>query len=772
MVRYVWEGSFWMMKNDRPIVVLFGRDYDNPTVVKTLGFGNQRPYFFAPKGYIPSSPFIVETEEGHIDAFGRPVTKIYTKIPSDVPKVRDMFTFTDEADIVYDMRYLIDHGIMYGFDEKGQPVDVPMLKPRACFFDIEVDSPIDEMPLPEEAKWPICQIQLLDSYTSELKVLTLKADLVDADQESFDTEQELIARFVDLVWKWDPDLMCGWYSEKFDIPYIIRRSRLLKVNVSRLSRWPTTYPDDERWLGRELFDMLKYYKDWSKPKGQLPTYDLKYVAKHETTARYKEALEKGKTAPEPLVYKDYGDSIRTLIQNGRWKELVEYGKKDVQALYEIDQCTGLIEFYESLRRMVGIKITDCYQRAKIIEYFLMHRGIKPLPTKRHDAEHIDYEGAMVLQPEFGVHEWVGTTDLKALYPSIILAFDLSPDVDHTIPKVIVELMEARDVMRRLKMEGKASKAMLTSEQSLKYVINAFYGYLAFSGARLHKPEIAAFITARGREISKDLHKKITEMGYTIVYGDTDSTFFKPIKTPKEGLEIQEALNMHLLQWARSVNVADHLAPTLKLEKIYRTLMFKKKSDKDIAAKKRYAGVLVWKDGKDLSKEDPKVDYTGLEVKRSDTAEISRILMKQFFDNVLIKNDVPSAIKIIKGTYFDIINGKLDSQLVAIPKGITKNRSHEEPGSSPWIRGKENGRKLLGIKFRADKKPKLLYCTSPVDVICIDNDYNDTDLRARVTIDWQKMGLKTVQMKMESLLESIGLDWNREINGQTGLEKWF
>jgi len=215
-----------------------------------------------------------------------------------------------------------------------------------------------------------------------------------------------------------------------------------------------------------------------------------------------------------------------------------------------------------------------------------------------------------------------------------------------------------------------------------------------------------------------------------------------------------------------------LAPTLKLEKIYRTLMFKKKSDKDIAAKKRYAGVLVWKDGKDLTTGTPKVDYTGLEVKRSDTAEVSRTLMKQFFDNVLIANDPDTAVRLIRETYYNILDGKISCQLVAIPKGITKNRSHEEKGSSPWIRGKENGRKLLGIRFRSDKKPKLLYCTGPVDVICIDNDYNDVDLLSRVTVDWSKMAMKTVQMKMESLLESIGLNWDAEINGQTNLEKWF
>lgn len=764
MANYIVQGSLWTLHDHKPTVLLFGRDADNPTITKTFGFSNQRPYFYAPADEVArlyrKPEEIVETEEGHFDAFNRPVTKCYTKLPSDVPKVRSLFSFTCEADILYDYRYLIDHKIYYGFNDKSEPVDVPMMHPRTCFFDIEVDSPEDEFPDAEDPKWPISQIQIMDSITEQTVVWTLGGEKVADDHIVCQTEELLIKAFVGYVWDIDPDLMAGWYISGFDIPYIVNRARRLKVDISRLSRWPSKQPDAERWTGRELFDMLTFYKDWSKPKGQLPSYDLKAVVKHECG----------------WTYTDYGDKIRQLVVQKDWKTLVDYGRNDVLALSKIDKETGLIEFYEALRRMTGIKITDCLLRSKIIELYLMHEiaseGIvMPLPTKKHDAERIDYEGALVLQPEFGVHEWVGTTDLKALYPSIILAFGLSPDRYGMVPKTIVKLMEAREVMRKLKMEGKASKAMLTSEQSLKYVINAFYGYLAFTGARLHKPELAAFITEKGREISHALHKKITEMGYTIVYGDTDSTFIKPVTSAQDGKRVETALNAYLLEWAQSHKVADHLAPTLKLEKIYRTLMFKKKAGSEEAAKKRYAGVLVWKDGKDLTTEAPKVDYTGLEVKRSDTAPISRQLMKDFFDAVLIHNDKQAAATLVRTIYRNMLQGKIPLKEAAIPKGITKGKSHMQPGSSPWIRGKENGRKLLNIKF-GNKKPKLLYCTGQPDVICIDDDVDEQQVLKVVTVDWSTMAMKTVEMKMKSLLESIGLDWDTEINNQQPLSRWF
>jgi len=769
MTNYVWSGSLWTMKAGKPITILFGRNADNPTETKAIGFGNQRPYFYAPADEVLALKVkkclyeIVEIEEGFVDAFGRSVTRCYTTLPSDVPKVRGLFSFTCEADIVYDMRYLIDHKIYYGFNEKGEPVDIPMVSPRVCEFDIEVNAPQDIMPRAEEPIWPINQIQVMDSYTEQVRVFTFNYgdDIVDVDQINFKTEEEVIRAFAQWVWDTDPDLLAGWNIKGFDVPYIIARAARLRVDISRLSRWPQVYPTDAKIVGREIFDSFVFYKDWSKPKGQLPSYTLKYVVQHETG----------------WSYINQGDKIRSLVDSKDWKTLVDYGKNDVLALRKIHKETGLIEFYEALRRMTGIKLTDCLLRSKIIELYLMHEiarigEVMPLPTKKHDAQKAEYEGALVLPPEFGVHEDVGTTDLTALYPTIIIAFDLSPDRLKMIPRVIVQLMEARDVMRRLKLEGKASKAMLTSEQSLKYVINAFYGYLAFSGARLHKPELAAFITLKGREISHELHKKIVEMGYTIVYGDTDSTFVKPVKTVEEGKAIEAALNSYLADWAAELKITPHLAPTLKLEKIYRTLMFKKKSGGTEAAKKRYAGVVVWKDGKDLTGKPPEVDYTGLEVKRSDTANVSRELMKQFFEMVLIQKNPHQAARLVKDIYWKVYNGSMSLQDVAIPKGISKGRSHMEPGSSPWIRGKENGRVLLGIHFRSDKKPKLLYCVGHPDTICIDDDIDDLRVLSVCKIDWKTMALKTVEMKMKSLIESVGLSWETEVLGQQGLDKWF
>jgi len=353
--------------------------------------------------------------------------------------------------------------------------------------------------------------------------------------------------------------------------------------------------------------------------------------------------------------------------------------------------------------------------------------------------------------------------LKALYPSIIVAFDVSPDIDKMIPKVIVELMEVREQMRAKKLRGEADEALKTSEQSLKYIINAFYGYLAFTGARLHKPELAAFITRTGREISTSLHEKIRSMGYQVVYGDTDSTFITVVKDGEEGRDIERVLNESLLVWAKEHNVREDLAPTLKLEKIYRTLMFKKASGSEDAAKKRYAGHLVWKDGQVVDK----IDYTGLEIKRSDTSTLTRDMMEKFFTLVLKEGKTNEAVRVVRDNLRRVEKGEVSVHDVAVPKGV-----HKTERQSPHVRGMKYGQDLLGIKFREDKKPKLLYCTRPVDVVCIDDDISDLDVRRVVEVDWKRMALVTVEMKMKSLVESLGLSWEELLLGQSGLGRWL
>lgn len=718
----------------KPIVVLFARDVETKEV-KRFGIKGFKPYFY------------VADETGDmVSCYGDRIRKVEVGLPTDVKKQRMRYEKTFDADVLYDMRYVIDKGIYYGFNEKFEPVDVPAMEPRICYFDIEVVSPPEIFPNVKDNKYPIVMISWLDGYTDEYGVITVGGRLVDERQVVVGSEKELLEAFAELVATRDFDIITGWNSDDFDIPYVMRRAVKIKADVSGFSRLTNKVPDERKWTGRHLVDMLKLFKDWSKPMGKQASYRLKTIVKQEQFGGF--------------AYPEQGAKIQLLIDENRWEELVEYSLNDVKALRVLDKKVGLFMFYEQLRRLVGVKFVDVFGRAKIIEYYLMHEGIKPMPTRQHKDVVKDYEGALVVSPKPGIHEMVGVTDLKSLYPSIILAKNLSPDIDKMIPKVIVKLMAVRDEMRKAKLDGKADDALKTSEQSLKYIINSFYGYMGFSGAKMYAPEIAGEITETGREISKALHVLLHEMGYVLVYGDTDSTFFKSIGNVDEAREIEGKINEYLVKWSLQQGIEERYAPVVKLEKIYRRIVFKRKGDSDEAAKKRYAGHLIWKDG--FAKDE--LDYTGLEIKRSDTAPITKELLEKFFDAVLLKDDMDEAKRVVVEYEEKVRKGLVSVYEVAIPKGMSDGVKVE----GAHVKGARVGEEVFGIHFDQVNKPRLIYTKRPYDQICVDESVTDDRILEAVEVDWEKMCDRVVVKKTKSLLESLGFDWNEVVNGQKSI----
>ena len=1060
----------------KPIVVLFARNVETKEV-KRFGIKGFKPYFY------------VADETGDmLSCYGDRIRKVEVGLPTDVKKQRMRYEKTFDADVLYDMRYVIDKGIYYGFDEELNPVDVPVMEPRICYFDIEVASPPEIFPNVKEAKYPVVLVSWYDGYTEECGVISLGGRQVRENQVVVGSEREVLETFARIVKERDFDIVTGWNSETFDVPYIMKRARKCNADVKGLSRMESRPPDERRWLGRTRIDMLDLFKDWSKPIGKQVSYRLKAIVKQPQFGGF--------------TYPEQGAHIQQLMEEDRWEELVEYSFNDVKALRILDKKIGLFMFYEQLRKLVGVKFSDLFGRAKIVEYFLMHEGIKPMPTRVHKDKVEDYKGALVVSPQPGIHENVGVTDLKcvddqtevltpsgwvnisqlkvgvpiavrddvtkqiifddtyeyyekeyhgimyevdkkflnfkitpnhrvlfarrknnarsgesywrdesiympiedlvkkytklpltipvfgewvglkqdtivvgkyvhdmnkwlkfvglwlsdgyilsshslqitqstyvdecrhvlddlgikytetitkaedhptakldihnfyihdivyteqmikwfgdhrarckyiprwilqldkthlqalyeglmlgdgcgfngihsftttskqladdvqevclkiglpatvhkyeydytdvfyqvgittrdnralvlrgnypervqydgnvycvttktgnfvirrhgkvcvtgnSLYPSIILAKNLSPDIDKMIPKVIVKLMAVRDEMRKAKLDGKADAALKTSEQSLKYIINSFYGYMGFSGAKMYAPEIAGEITETGREISKALHALLHEMGYTLVYGDTDSTFFKSIKNVDEAKEIERKINEYLVKWALQQGIEEKYAPVVKLEKIYRRIVFKRKGDSDEAAKKRYAGHLIWKDGFEKNE----LDYAGIELKRSDTAPITKTILEEFFKEVLIHDDLEAAQQVVVKYEKLVRNGQVKIMDVAIPKGMNDEATVE----SAHVKGARIGEEVFKIHFDQVNKPRLLYTKRPWPQVCIDESVSEESVKSVCEIDWEKMCDRVVVKKTKSLLESLGFNWDVVVHGQKSI----
>ena len=268
------------------------------------------------------------------------------------------------------------------------------------------------------------------------------------------------------------------------------------------------------------------------------------------------------------------------------------------------------------------------------------------------------------------------------------------------------------------------------------------------------------ITEMGREISKALHGLLHEMGYTLVYGDTDSTFFKSIKNVDEAKEIERKINEYLVKWALQQGIDEKYAPVVKLEKIYRRIVFKRKGDSDEAAKKRYAGHLIWKDGFDKDE----LDYAGIELKRSDTAPITKTILEEFFNEVLIHDDLEAAQQVVVKYEKLVRNGQVKIMDVAIPKGISDKATVE----SAHVKGARIGEEVFKIHFDQVNKPRLLYTKRPWPQVCIDESVCEEDVLRVCEIDWAKMCDRVVVKKTKALLESLGFNWDVVVHGQKSI----
>ena len=151
-----------------------------------------------------------------------------------------------------------------------------------------------------------------------------------------------------------------------------------------------------------------------------------------------------------------------------------------------------------------------------------------------------------------------------------------------------------------------------------------------------------------------------------------------------------------------------------------------------------------------------LEIVGMEYKRSDVAQFSRNLQQKVFD-MLLRQDKPrdEVLRYIGDEIDRLRKGESTFTEIGIPKGITKDLDkYEHPSSN--IRGAIYASKVLDQELTG--KPKLIYVSKmpnnypPTDVICFDED---KQIPAGTEIDIEKMLVKLVKDKLESIFEALG-----------------
>ncbi|ELZ14018.1 DNA-directed DNA polymerase [Natrinema thermotolerans DSM 11552] len=827
---------------ERPIMHVFGRTPDEELEhVQIVGF---KPYFYAPTESLerpPAEEYDRLTGSREYDHDGDPyesirgerLTKIFGQTPRDVGQVRDDFEHY-EADILFPNRFLIDKDIRSGMrvperraeddslvvpHDEVEPVDVDA-DPRINTFDIEVD---DRSGFPEDGEEPIVCLTSHDSYRDEYVMWLYEAPIgdgeipaeiddydpiegeIDHEVRSFEEEEAMLEAFIEYVDETDPDVLTGWNFEDFDAPYFLDRLEELAgshheydLSIDRLSRvdevWRSNWggPDIK---GRVVFDLLYGYQ--RMVFSELDSYRLDAVGEAE--------LGVGKER--------YAGDIGDL-----WEEdptqLLAYNLRDVELCVELDRQQEIIPFWDEVRAFVGCKLEDAPTPGDAVDMYVLHEahGRFALPSKGQQEAGEEYEGGAVFEPITGVKENVTVLDLKSLYPMCMTTINASPETkvdpdeydgetyvaptgthfrkepDGVNREMITELLAEREEKKELRDQhepGSPEYEQYDRQQgAVKVIMNSLYGVSGWEQFRLYDKEAASAITATGREVIEFTDTAANELNYQVTYGDTDSVMLElGPDVPKDdaleqSFEIEEYINGRYDDFAqKDLNAEEHRFQ-IEFEKLYRRFF-------QAGKKKRYAGHITWKEGKDVND----VDIVGFEYQRSDIAPITKEVQHRVIEMIVREGDIEGAKEYVNGVIEDVLAGEIALEEIAIPGGIGKRLDNYDTDTAQ-VRGAKYANLLLGTNFQRGSKPKRLYLervdpsfferleaeegfdarTDPLygafkrdpDVICF--EYED-QIPEAFAVDYEKMLEKTLQGPIERILEALDISWDEVKNGQ-------
>lgn len=797
--------------SQEPHLYLFARGMDKKRFVTRIrGFA---PYFYVPWN---ESNML---EDPILDFKERAVAKLRTTIPGEVKKLRDKFSFTDEADVEYEKRVLTDLGVYCGFKVNDNndiiPTDSHNISPHYAVGDIEV-LPLATtiMPVPTDARHPVVSIGFLDSYTLEKVLFILKNEAaVDWPATKYEqvvycsNEHALFKAAADWCKTHEIDLWTGWFWQHYDVAYLYYRSKHINFPFTYFSPIGEVrvkpHPKRARnYLvkigGLETTDLLIQYRTLTKPEGKKLTWDLKFIVKEETKNRlingmfckYCEEVctnagheTEGLVTCKGFTYTDYGDKMGEVYGKDHVK-LIKYGFNDIIAAYLVDQMRGITDHFDTARRLRGCFISDAHSAYSVHRSFLLRLTSKPLPTnffQFRDKNKTAGEGlsrwdnpdkvpgAYVKAPIPGIHENIANLDITAIYPMLIENLNTSPETiseNGTLiaangtrfsksplglfPKAVRQLRKERDLFKAMKdalHPGTPEWALMwTREQAAKYDVRSFYG-----ATRNVDTRVTAAVTTTGKMI---LEKKLIpfierKLGYTVVYGDTDSVHIK-LHTDnwEEGLKVRDQVNEYFVELSKELNFTEPL--NIKYEEFFSKIFYH--------VKKRWAGYCTVRDGKPYNK----LIIMGLQAKRSDSALVTIATMKQFMLDVNIDGNKIAAMNTVKAALAKIRTIPIDD--IGIPKGLS--RDVDTYKTFLMAKAVKWSTRVLGIKFRQDKRPKLIYGYVEGYEIpklgrrkTVAFAFQDgADIQGKVVVNYKAMIKRVLESPFKPLMEAIGLDW--------------
>jgi len=238
-------------------------------------------------------------------------------------------------------------------------------------------------------------------------------------------EKELLKKFVDVWSKMNIDVVTGWNTEVFDIPYLINRiTNVCGKEVAKgLSPWRIldknsrlkAMTGNEGWdiVGINSVDYLAAYKKFTYT--QQESYSLDNIAHVELGER-------------KLDYSEY-DGLMGLYKNN-YQKFIEYNIKDVELVKRLDDKMKLLELIYAIAYDAKVNLNDAFTSVRLWDVMIKNYLIKKnvvVPKVTNQNKERQNVGGYVKDPIRGLQKWVVSFDLNSLYPHLIMQYNISPE---------------------------------------------------------------------------------------------------------------------------------------------------------------------------------------------------------------------------------------------------------------------------------------------------------------------------------------------------------
>ena len=251
-----------------------------------------------------------------------------------------------------------------------------------------------------------------------------KTDRDDVTYVQCESETHLLKEFLVFWERHQPDVITGWNTEFFDIPYLCNRiSKLFgEEELKRLSPWGVVFSKDIYKMGRNhqvyaiqgvaALDYFDLYRKFTYTAQE--SYRLDHIA-------FVELGEKKAGNP----YETFRDWYQQDYQS-----FIEYNIQDVEIVDKLEDKMRLIELCLTMAYDAKVNYTDVLGTVRywdiLIYNYLKEKNIV-IPQKKKQEKATQFEGAYVKDPIVGMHKWVMSFDLNSLYPHLIMQYNISPE---------------------------------------------------------------------------------------------------------------------------------------------------------------------------------------------------------------------------------------------------------------------------------------------------------------------------------------------------------